>query len=91
MDEEKELLEGFNAGYLIEKHRPELAQQLVKSVEGVELPFVEGFVAGSQEYAKERTRSKIISKLRESSGISKPPISKKKDRDVKDKGFDIER
>lgn len=91
MDGSKEITEGFNAGYLIEKHRPELAQQLVKSVEGVELPFVEGFVAGSQEYAKERTRSKIISKLRESSGISKPPISKKKDRDVKEKGFDIER
>ncbi|MCB9352268.1 MAG: hypothetical protein H6573_32960 [Lewinellaceae bacterium] len=88
MDEEKELLEGFNAGYLIEKHRPELAQQLVKSVEGVELSFIEGFVAGSQEYAKERTRSKIISKLRDSTGISKPTPTK--DKDDKDKGFEID-
>ncbi len=84
-DESKEITEGFNAGYLIEKHRPELTQQLVKSIEGVELPFIEGFVAGSQEYAKERTRSKIISKLRDSAGIPKPLTPKDKD-----KGFEID-
>lgn len=87
-DESKEITEGFNAGYLIEKHRPELAQQLTKNLEGVELPFIEGFVAGSQEYAKERTRSKIISKLRDSAGIPKPPPLK--DKDDKDKGFEID-
>ena len=87
MDGSKEMTEGFNAGYLIEKHRPELAQQLVKSVEGVELPFIEGFVAGSQEYAKERTRSKIISKLRDSTGIPSPPS---KNKDNRDKGFEID-
>ena len=88
MDESKEITEGFNAGYLIEKHRPELALKLVKSVEGVELPFIEGFVAGSQEYAKERTQAKVISKLRETSKgrITNP----KKDRSRDDKGFEID-
>ena len=89
MDADKEILEGFNAGYLIEKHRPALSKQLVAAVEGVELPFVEGFVAGTQEYAKERAQSKTIAKLREASkGIPRP--TKSKDRDDKDKGFIID-
>lgn len=91
MDDSKEITEGFNAGYLIEKHRPELAQHLTKNLEGVELPFIEGFVAGSQEYAKERTRSKIISKLRDSAGKSIPYPQKEKGRDDRDKEFDLER
>ncbi len=89
MDEDKEILEGFNAGYLIEKHRPELAKQLVKAVEGVELPFITGFVAGTQEYTRERT-SKVISKLRENISLQKPDPFKDKDRDDKDKGFEID-
>ncbi|MEZ4991939.1 MAG: hypothetical protein R2824_16070 [Saprospiraceae bacterium] len=89
MDADKEILEGFNAGYLIEKHRPTLSKQLVAAVDGVDIPFVEGFVAGTQEYAKERTRSKTIAKLREASkGIPRP--TKSKDRDEKDKGFEID-
>lgn len=72
MDEAKEILEGFNASYILEKHRPALAKQLVEAVEGVELPFVEGFVAGSKEYAKERIQAKAIAKLREASKESIP-------------------
>lgn len=89
MDEGKELLEGFNAGYVIEKHRPALAKQLVTAVEGVELPFMEGFVAGTQEYAKERTQSKTIAKLREASkgSISRPTKDKGKD----DMSMDVDR
>lgn len=88
MDADQEILEGFNAGYIIEKHRPELAKQLLAAVEGVEVPFVEGFVAGSQEYAKERTQMKTISKLREASKSRIPRPTKDKE---KDKGFDMER
>jgi hypothetical protein len=88
MSEEKDLVEGFNAGYIIEKHRPELAKQLLNAVDGVELPFVEGFVAGSQEYAKERTQMKTISKLRNLSKGRIPKPTKDKD---KDKGIDMDR
>lgn len=88
MDGGQEILEGFNAGYVIEKHRPELAQQLVTAVEGVELPFMEGFVAGSQEYAKERTQSKTIAKLREISKGMTPGLGKR--RDDRDKGSEVE-
>lgn len=91
MDEGKEILEGFNAGYIIEKHRPELAKQLVSAVDGVEIPFVEGFVAGSKEFAKERTQSKVITKLRETSKGIIPKPTKDKDRGDKDKDFEIDR
>jgi hypothetical protein len=88
--EERDMLDGFNAGYILEEHRPELSQRLVESVDGVELPFVQGFVAGSQEYAKEREqlRSKSISRLKDSAQPRTPKPIKEKD---KDKGFDIER
>ena len=88
MDEDKEMLEGFNAGYIIEKHRPELAKQLVSAVEGVEIPFVEGFVAGSKEYAKERTQSKVISKLRESSQGRIPKSAEDKELKDREKGLE---
>ena len=85
MDIEKEVVEGFNAGYLIEKYKPALAKELVKSLEGVDLPFAEGFVAGSREFVKERGKSKFLGKLR---GTKSIPSIPKKD---KEKGFDIER
>ena len=87
MDTGKEILEGFNAGYLIEKHRPELNKQLVNAVEGVEMPFIEGYVEGSNEYAKERTRSKNISKIIKVSQSIKPKQDKGRD----DKGFEIDK
>lgn len=88
MDEGKETLEGFNAGYIIEKHRPSLAKQLTKAVD---LPFVEGFIAGSEEYSKERIQVKTIAKLREASKGSIPFPTKDKARDDKGKGFEIDR
>ena len=85
MDTGKEILEGFNAGYLIEKHRPGLNKQLVNAVEGVDMPFIEGYVAGSNECAKERTRSKNISRIVKASKSIKPKQDKGRD----DKGFEI--
>lgn len=80
MDAEKDIVEGFNAGYLIEKYKPELARELVKSLSDVELPFAEGFVSGSKEYSKERGRSKLRK------GYKIHPPSK-----FKDKGMDKDR
>ncbi len=90
MDEAKEIVEGFNAGYLIEKHCPALAKQLTKAVEGVEVPFVEGFIAGAEEYAKERIHAKTIAKLREASKGSIPFPKKNKGKDDPEKGIDID-
>lgn len=86
-DIEKERLEGFNAGYMIEKHRPELSKQLVDGLDGVEVPFVEGFIAGSKESEKEKTRSKSVQKLR---GKIKAMEQKTPSKD-KEKDLDIDR
>lgn len=87
MDEGKEVLEGFNAGYLIEKHRPELAKQLVSAVDGVDMPFIQGFVEGSKEYSKERKRIKVVDKLKEKAIQTKRMEMKEKKLD-KDIGLD---
>ena len=90
MDTDQEILEGFNAGYIIEKHRPELAKQLVAAVEGIEVPFVEGFIAGSKEYSKERIQAKVITKIRRTLKDSISLRSKEKDKDDLEKDIDIE-
>ncbi len=88
MEKDQELIEGFNAGYIIEKHRPELAKQLVENIDEVELPYVEGFLAGTIQFSQERelAKSKTISKLKSfaKDRISKP--NKSKD----DKEFEID-
>lgn len=43
MEDDKELVDGFNAGYIIEKHRPELAKQLVEGLEGGRSTICGGF------------------------------------------------
>ncbi|MEM8528079.1 MAG: hypothetical protein AAF806_10435 [Bacteroidota bacterium] len=57
---------GFNAGYLIEKHLPKLSGMLRKNLEQSQNEFVVAFVAGGTEMKKERNRSKVFSKLRSS-------------------------
>ena len=84
MDLEKQITEGFNAGYLIEKYQPELAKQLAEKSKGLESPFIEGFVAGRAELARERGKSKFLGKIK--SSISKSPPLKSKD-----KGFEKDR
>ena len=90
MEKDQELIEGFNAGYIIEKHRPELAKQLVNGLDGIEVPFIIGFVAGSKEFIKERElgKSKAISRLR---GFAKGNIKIPSKRNNKeDRGFEID-
>jgi hypothetical protein len=87
MSEINEILEGFNAGYIIEQKRPELAKKLQTAVSEVEDEFFAGFVAGGEEASKERSRSKLLDKLR--GDLSRPTRSRGKDRD-KD-GIDMDR
>lgn len=73
---------GFNAGYLIEKHLPQLSKALSKGFQDSKHPYVEGFVAGCQEMAKEKSqnKSRFLDRLKEGFGSPKPS-SKTKDRD----------
>lgn len=90
MSEIKEILEGFNAGYLIEKKQPALAKQLHSAVSEVEEDFFQGFIQGREEFTKERSKSKLIDRLRDD--FSKPlPSSSKEKGKGKDIDMDIDR
>ena len=86
MSEAKKTLEGFNAGYILKEHRPELSKQLENSLGDIELPFFKGFVAGSKEFIKEQTKSKNISRLMKTIKTNMP---KSKGRDGKGIDMDI--
>ncbi len=79
----------FNAGYLIEKHLPQLSQLLVKGFQGSDHPYVQGFVAGSNEMTKERTlsKSRFLDRLRDNFGNNEQP--KTKDRGDRKMDIDI--
>lgn len=61
MKEEKEILNGFNAGYLIAKHLPDLSEKLQKGLVNKEDDFAKGYMAGAKEFtgemSKPRTRN----------------------------------
>lgn len=67
---------GFNEGYIISKHMPELADKLaqVKSTE----PRMEGFRDGREEFMQEKSyRPKWMTR-----DISSPQPPKDKDKDI---------
>lgn len=47
---------GFNAGYLLQKHDPELAKKLLKDLEDKEITYAQGYKAGIDEYASEQIK-----------------------------------
>lgn len=53
MDETEKLRKGFNAGYLLEKHKPELSRLLQGSFTDNDDPYIQGFLQGSREYMQE--------------------------------------
>lgn len=52
--EEDKYIEGFNDGFLIATHRPEAAQDLVKSYQESPMPYLEGLKDGIEERQLER-------------------------------------
>lgn len=76
-------VERFNQGYLIAKHRPELAEGLDKALQNAE--GFEGFKAGMDEYAleqKQQNRYGWLSRER-----SAEPVEPDQDKD----GLDIDK
>lgn len=61
MENEKDMTRGFNAGYMLEQKNPALTRKLTNGFTDRKHPYVQGFVSGVQEYARER----IISQLGE--------------------------
>ena len=55
MKNDDQHLEGFNDGYIIQKYEPELANQMIANLDGVDEPYMKGFVAGAKEYQMEQS------------------------------------
>lgn len=87
MNEEKQINKGFNAGYMLAKHRPELAEQMQKGFVDKENPYALGFIAGTKEYVRELSKSR--NKNYDVGGISRstksPEKGKSRGRDFLDK------
>ena len=79
---ETEYVKGFNEGYLISQHKPELAEKLA----GIDSDFIRlvGFKDGRAQYQKEQVRDRLPSWLK--GGRS----DKDQDRPAKTKSRDIE-
>ena len=56
---------GFNAGYLLQKHDPELAQKLLKGLKDKDIPYAQGYKAGIKEYTREQIKEHYKAKSTE--------------------------
>jgi hypothetical protein len=54
MEASDKLTKGFNAGYLLQKFEPELAKVLLPSLKGVEVPYIQGVLAGAKQMVIEK-------------------------------------
>lgn len=72
---EKKFTKGFNAGYLIAKHEPELAAKIVK-LPNEKSHYFKGIVSGKQEYEMEKMRSRLKSVTKDNAPAKGKNINK---------------
>ena len=69
MDTEKKFIKGFNHGYILAEHEPDLLNKIVKSL--IELDskndYVQGVASGKEELEKARTHLDDLNRLRNKS------------------------
>lgn len=65
MSEDKQYIKGFNHGYILAEHDPELAKQIVKHP-NVKSEYFKGIVSGKQEYDIEKIRTKLKGAVKKS-------------------------
>ena len=56
MTRDQYLQDGFNAGYQLQQHKPELAAHLQKGFANKQHPYARGFSSGQQQYIKEQSQ-----------------------------------
>ena len=54
--QEKQYIRGFNHGYLLTKHLPELVTSLIKNIKETTNEYFSGFFSGKEEYELEVSR-----------------------------------
>lgn len=77
---EPEYVKGFNEGYLLAQHKPELAEKLA----GIDSDFIRlvGFKDGRKQYDAERQKPRLPSWLKEDRLTRMPQPNRSKDRDI---------
>lgn len=63
--DEKEYIKGFNSGYLLSKHDPELLEKILKT------PNDSGYLKGMETGKKQHDREKLLEQLKQSQKRSK--------------------
>ena len=58
-------IKGFNQGYLLEKHSPELLKQVLADQGDSKLPMIQGLKSGAKEFQKEKVLSLMKGKEKE--------------------------
>lgn len=61
MDHEQQYIKGFNHGYILSQHEPELLQQLLQSPVK-DNDYFDGLTSGHKEYEMEKSRQPLIDK-----------------------------
>ena len=58
MTEEQHIQRGFNAGYRLQQLQPEFASKLQQGFQVQDHPYAKAFIAGSEQYVQESSKSK---------------------------------
>jgi len=66
-NEQKLTKQGFNDGYVLQKHKPELATNIARSFDDPSHPYANGFIGGTIQLIKEKQVE------RDKTNIKKPP------------------
>lgn len=54
MSEGKDILDGYNVGYILNQRRPDVYSHLKNQFKDVDLPFFNAFIEGGKEVEQER-------------------------------------
>jgi len=81
MSKEDNIQKGFNAGYQLQKHDPNLAESLANSFVDKEHPYAEGFSKGAEQYTVEQAQSKSSYKDRLKGKLQSKSSTKAKGKD----------
>ncbi len=57
--QEQQYIKGFNHGYLLTKHLPDLVAKLVKQLQATTNDYLSGFFSGKEEYELEASRNEL--------------------------------
>ena len=57
--EEQQYIRGFNHGYLLTKHLPDLVAQLIKHIKETTSDYLAGFFSGKEEWDLEYSRKQL--------------------------------